>query len=52
MTARLATLKSIANNAEIDGPIYEKWQAVLEPLRADLNKALGKTMGRLGNPTR
>ncbi len=36
------TLKSIANNAEID-VIYEKWQAVLEPLRADLNKALGKT---------
>ena len=33
------TLKSIANNAEID-VIWEKWQAVLEPLRADLNAAL------------
>ncbi len=34
------TLKSIANNAEID-VIWEKWQAVLEPIRADLNAALG-----------
>lgn len=34
------TLKSIANNAEID-VIWEKWQAVLEPLRAQLNEALG-----------
>ncbi len=33
------TLKSIANNAEID-VIHEKWQATLEPLRAALNKAL------------
>lgn len=33
------TLKSIANNAEID-VIWEKWQAVLEPLRAGLNLAL------------
>jgi Adenine specific DNA methylase Mod len=33
------TLKSIANNAEID-VIWEKWQAVLEPLRAELNEAL------------
>jgi adenine-specific DNA-methyltransferase len=33
------TLKSIANNAEID-VIHEKWQATLEPLRASLNKAL------------
>jgi len=32
------TLKSIANNAEID-VIWEKWQAVLEPLRQKLNKA-------------
>ena len=30
------TLKSIANNAEID-VIWEKWQATLEPLRAALN---------------
>lgn len=32
------TLKSIANNAEID-VIYDKWQAKLEPLRESLNKA-------------
>jgi adenine-specific DNA-methyltransferase len=36
------TLKSIANNAEID-VIWEKWQATLEPLRAALNKGLKKT---------
>lgn len=36
------TLKSIANNPLIDD-IWEKWQAVLEPLRAELNAALGKT---------
>ena len=35
------TLKSIANNAEID-VIWEKWQATLEPLRATLNSALKK----------
>ena len=35
------TLKSIANNAEID-VIWDKWQATLEPLRAQLNAALGK----------
>ncbi|MBN3268201.1 site-specific DNA-methyltransferase [Bordetella bronchiseptica] len=39
------TLKSIANNAEID-VIWDKFQAVLEPLRADLNKALGKQWQR------
>jgi len=33
------TLKSIANNAEID-IIWEKWQEVLEPLRQRLNAAL------------
>ncbi|MCQ0987157.1 site-specific DNA-methyltransferase [Jiella marina] len=33
------TLKSIANNAEID-VIWEKWQARLEPLRDKLNAAL------------
>jgi adenine-specific DNA-methyltransferase len=33
------TLKSIANNAEID-VIWEKWQEKLEPLRAKLNKEL------------
>ena len=35
------TLKSIANNAEID-VIYSQHQAMLEPLRAQLNQALGK----------
>ncbi|MGJ3523124.1 site-specific DNA-methyltransferase [Nitratidesulfovibrio sp. D1] len=36
------TLKSIANNAEID-VIWEKYQERLEPLRAELNKTLGKS---------
>ncbi len=36
------TLKSIANNAEID-VIWEKFQEKLEPLREQLNTALGKT---------
>ena len=36
------TLKSIANNAEID-VIWERWQETLEPLRAELNAALGRT---------
>jgi adenine-specific DNA-methyltransferase len=35
------TLKSIANNAEID-VIWEKWQATLEPLREKLNAALSQ----------
>jgi adenine-specific DNA-methyltransferase len=35
------TLKSIANNAEID-VIWEKWQQTLEPLRESLNKAVKK----------
>lgn len=35
------TLKSIANNAEID-VIWEKYQEKLEPLRQQLNKALNK----------
>ena len=30
------TLKSIANNAEVD-VIWERWQATLEPMRAELN---------------
>jgi adenine-specific DNA-methyltransferase len=33
------TLKSIANNAEID-VIHERWQRTLEPLRAEINKLL------------
>ena len=36
------TLKSIANNAEID-VIWERWQETLEPLRNDLNAALGRS---------
>jgi adenine-specific DNA-methyltransferase len=36
------TLKSIANNAEID-VIWEKWQTKIEPLRAKLNAAMKKT---------
>jgi adenine-specific DNA-methyltransferase len=35
------TLGSIANNPLIDD-IWEKWQAVLEPLRTELNGAVGK----------
>ena len=35
------TLKSIANNAEID-VIWEKYQETLEPMREQLNKALNK----------
>ena len=36
------TLKSIANNAEID-VIWDRFQQTLEPLREALNKALSKT---------
>ena len=36
------TLKSIANNAEID-VIWEQWQTKLEPLREALNKELQKS---------
>ncbi len=36
------TLKSIANNAEID-VIWDQWQAALEPLREKLNAALKQT---------
>lgn len=35
------TLKSIANNAEID-VIYDSWERTLEPLRAELNETLGR----------
>ncbi len=35
-------LEALGYNAEID-VIWEKWQAVLEPLRESLNKALNKT---------
>jgi adenine-specific DNA-methyltransferase len=36
------TLKSIANNAEID-VIWKRFQETLEPLRAQLNQTLGKS---------
>jgi adenine-specific DNA-methyltransferase len=36
------TLKSIANNAEIDA-IHARWQAQLEPIRAEINAALDQT---------
>jgi adenine-specific DNA-methyltransferase len=35
------TLKSIANNSEID-VIWERWQETLEPLRQELNRVLGR----------
>ncbi len=38
------TLKSIANNAEID-VIWDRWQETLEPLRAGINRALGRAVG-------
>ncbi|MGO8450665.1 site-specific DNA-methyltransferase [Rhizobium ruizarguesonis] len=37
------TLKSIANNPLIDD-IWENWQAVLEPRRAELNQLIGKDL--------
>src|SRR5207237_3542945 len=40
------TLKSIANNAEID-VIWERWQETLEPLRAQLNAVLGRSSSSL-----
>jgi adenine-specific DNA-methyltransferase len=43
------TLKSIANNAEID-VIWDKWQAVLEPLREKLNAAMKKQWQEWGIP--
>ena len=42
------TLKSIANNAEID-VIWEKWQETLEPLRAELNASLNRDLGGVGD---
>ncbi len=43
------TLKSIANNAEID-VIWEKYQETLEPLREKFNQELGKTWEEWGIP--
>jgi len=36
------TLKSIANNAEIE-VIWERYQGILDPLRSQINKVLGKS---------
>ena len=41
------TLKSIANNAEID-VIWEKWQATLEPLRDSAKRGAEASNGRSG----
>ena len=43
--AARVSLKSIASNAEID-VIWDKWQQTLEPLREQLNKALGRVSPR------
>ena len=43
------TLKSIVSNSEID-VINGEWQEVLEPIRKQLNTALGTTLGGVGNP--
>jgi adenine-specific DNA-methyltransferase len=43
------TLKSIANNAEVD-VIWEDYQTRLEPLRRDLNAALGRKWEEWGIP--
>ncbi|KAF0099369.1 MAG: DNA methylase [bacterium] len=43
------TLKSIANNSEID-VIWDKWQEKLEPLREQLNQALGRDSVGAGLP--
>ena len=43
------TLKSIANNAEID-VIWDQWQAKLEPLREKLNTAFKKTWQEWESP--
>jgi len=45
------TLKSIANNAEID-IIWERWQEVLEPLRAEMNRELFGTESTTGGSNR
>ena len=45
------TLKSIANNAEID-VIWDQWQGTLEPLREKLNSALKKAWQEWEDPAR
>ena len=43
------TLKSIANNAEID-VIWERFQETLEPLRQEINNALDISLRGMGGP--
>jgi adenine-specific DNA-methyltransferase len=45
---RHITLKSIANNAEID-VIWDRWQSKMDPLREALNAELGREKGAKGN---
>jgi adenine-specific DNA-methyltransferase len=45
------TLKSIANNAEID-VIWDRWQATLEPPTKRAKHRAQEAMARMGNPTR
>ena len=45
------TLKSIANNAEIDA-IHARWQAQLEPLRAEINRLARQSLGRVAGAAR
>ena len=45
------TLKSIANNAEID-VIWEKFQETLEPLRRAVEQRARRLLGRVENPPR
>jgi hypothetical protein len=45
------TLKSIANNAEID-VIWEKWQAELEPLREQAQRRAEDRLAGVGDPPR
>ena len=45
------TLKSIANNAEID-VIWEKWQAKLEPLRETAERRAQEELAGVGDPAR
>ena len=45
------TLKSIANNAEID-VIWDKWQAKLEPLRESAERRAQEDLAGMGDPAR
>ena len=45
------TLKSIANNAEID-VIWDKWQAALEPLRESTQRRAQEDLAGVGDSTR